>query len=187
MDSQCPSSPPPVFPTMSISTPSRPSPASFQPSASSRDPQNLNNGGRIATPRWDHFRCIDTTIDMIDAPETTSYDFAPTNAALAPSQRAVDHSVFLRRRRLPSPISEDENKGNPTAMTEKMMSTLDMGNTTNSHNPSSDAPRKGRSSISNLGATGSTKIMLSMGYRADCEKCRTRVPGHYSHLIRVPI
>ncbi|KAF3391811.1 hypothetical protein DPV78_010303 [Talaromyces pinophilus] len=28
------------------------------------------------------------------------------------------------------------------------------------------------------------KISFSMGYRADCEKCQMRVPGHYSHIIR---
>ncbi len=28
------------------------------------------------------------------------------------------------------------------------------------------------------------KTVLVMGYRADCEKCRTRVPGHWSHFIR---
>lgn len=28
------------------------------------------------------------------------------------------------------------------------------------------------------------KTMLSMGYRADCDKCRRKVPGHYSHLIQ---
>ena len=28
------------------------------------------------------------------------------------------------------------------------------------------------------------KIAFSMGYRADCEKCRRKVPGHYSHIIR---
>lgn len=25
---------------------------------------------------------------------------------------------------------------------------------------------------------------LVMGFRADCEKCRCRVPGHYSHILR---
>ncbi|KAH8698318.1 hypothetical protein BGW36DRAFT_294278 [Talaromyces proteolyticus] len=33
------------------------------------------------------------------------------------------------------------------------------------------APRKG-------------KIGFSMGYRADCEKCRMKIPGHYSHIVR---
>lgn len=27
------------------------------------------------------------------------------------------------------------------------------------------------------------KMVLSMGFRADCDKCRRRVPGHYSHII----
>ena len=29
------------------------------------------------------------------------------------------------------------------------------------------------------------KVVLSMGFKADCEKCRSRVPGHYSHLSLV--
>jgi hypothetical protein len=28
------------------------------------------------------------------------------------------------------------------------------------------------------------KIGFSMGYRADCEKCQMKVPGHYSHIVR---
>ncbi|KAL3494599.1 hypothetical protein BJX62DRAFT_234199 [Aspergillus germanicus] len=28
------------------------------------------------------------------------------------------------------------------------------------------------------------KLAFSMGYRADCDQCRRRVPGHYSHIIR---
>ncbi|KAJ5938258.1 hypothetical protein N7454_004600 [Penicillium verhagenii] len=27
------------------------------------------------------------------------------------------------------------------------------------------------------------KAYIAMGYRADCEKCRIRVPGHYNHII----
>lgn len=33
-------------------------------------------------------------------------------------------------------------------------------------------------------AFGKGKVSFSMGYRADCEKCRLKVPGHYSHIIR---
>lgn len=32
--------------------------------------------------------------------------------------------------------------------------------------------------------SGKGKVSFSMGYRADCEKCRLKVPGHYSHIIR---
>ncbi|QKX62432.1 uncharacterized protein TRUGW13939_09593 [Talaromyces rugulosus] len=28
------------------------------------------------------------------------------------------------------------------------------------------------------------KISFAMGYRADCEKCQMKVPGHYSHIVR---
>jgi len=30
---------------------------------------------------------------------------------------------------------------------------------------------------------GGMKRSFSMGYRADCEKCRMKVPGHFSHII----
>jgi hypothetical protein len=33
-------------------------------------------------------------------------------------------------------------------------------------------------------ASGKGKVSFSMGYRADCEKCRLKVPGHYSHIVR---
>jgi len=31
--------------------------------------------------------------------------------------------------------------------------------------------------------TGQTTV-FSMGFRADCEKCKMKIPGHYSHIIR---
>ncbi|RAH68993.1 uncharacterized protein BO66DRAFT_429636 [Aspergillus aculeatinus CBS 121060] len=34
------------------------------------------------------------------------------------------------------------------------------------------------------GETSPKKLTFSMGYRSDCEKCRRKVPGHYSHIIR---
>ncbi|ODQ73173.1 hypothetical protein LIPSTDRAFT_63463 [Lipomyces starkeyi NRRL Y-11557] len=27
------------------------------------------------------------------------------------------------------------------------------------------------------------KLVYSMGYRADCEKCRAKIRGHYSHIV----
>jgi hypothetical protein len=29
------------------------------------------------------------------------------------------------------------------------------------------------------------KVSIAMGFRADCEKCKARVPGHWSHVVRV--
>ncbi|PYI29130.1 hypothetical protein BP00DRAFT_427825 [Aspergillus indologenus CBS 114.80] len=36
----------------------------------------------------------------------------------------------------------------------------------------------------NRGETSPKKLTFSMGYRSDCDKCRRKVPGHYSHIIR---
>lgn len=33
-------------------------------------------------------------------------------------------------------------------------------------------------------SSASRKVTFSMGFRADCEKCQQKVPGHYSHIIR---
>jgi hypothetical protein len=32
-------------------------------------------------------------------------------------------------------------------------------------------------------SSGSNKRGISMGYRADCEKCRLKVPGHMNHFF----
>ena len=42
-----------------------------------------------------------------------------------------------------------------------------------------------RSDAISWGVEGGSKVVFSMGFRADCEKCRERVPGHYSHVLRV--
>lgn len=54
-------------------------------------------------------------------------------------------------------------------------------------------PKKGHTrskhSLRNWGGFGSEipgvsiRRGFSMGYRSDCEKCRLRVPGHFSHVI----
>ncbi|PLB36671.1 uncharacterized protein BDW47DRAFT_47608 [Aspergillus candidus] len=40
------------------------------------------------------------------------------------------------------------------------------------------------SSSGTTAATSKKKVGFSMGYRSDCDKCRRKVPGHYSHIIR---
>lgn len=34
-----------------------------------------------------------------------------------------------------------------------------------------------------LAPGGAGKRGFSMGYRADCERCRMKVPGHFSHVV----
>ena len=96
-------------------------------------------------------------------------------------QRSQDRTV-----RMPSPISEDEDvPDTPTAQTQSQLSRLSV--TTNYASdrmdtempPPSATPTRGRKRSGALTGMG----RFSMGYRDDCEKCRLRVPGHYSHFL----
>ena len=83
----------------------------------------------------------------------------------------------------------------PTAMTGGMLGRLDVGGGYNHSEEAFSAAHtmggfeefKQRSNTSRRAAVSEqgAKVSFSMGYRADCEKCRTRVPGHYSHVIKV--
>lgn len=42
------------------------------------------------------------------------------------------------------------------------------------------SPNKGRK---RSGALSAEKRRFAIGYRDDCEKCRNRVPGHFSHFL----
>lgn len=183
IDSQPPSSPSPWNDAMSTTTSTPPRPSSFAllSKASSQESQDGNNGGRIPTPRWGHFHSIDTSIDMYEGTVTAAH--APTGS----SQFEVNHSLFLRRRRLPSPISEDENMVSQTEMTEGTMERPDMRTISTNGVPSWDPFGRGKNDIASPASPGpkTGRAMLSMGYRADCEKCRTRVPGHYNHFIQM--
>lgn len=116
----------------------------------------------------------------MDTPDVAS------GPAFSQSRQEIDYESYLRRRRLPSPISEDEAMDSPTTMTGGMLDRLDMG--TEVCKPRAPLDRHGKinTSAAARGTAGlkGGKTTLSMGYRADCEKCRTRVPGHYNHVIR---
>ncbi|EDU51134.1 hypothetical protein A1F94_009648 [Pyrenophora tritici-repentis] len=89
-----------------------------------------------------------------------------------------------RSRRMPSPISEDDDiPDTPTALTQSQLSRLSVSHdymeTEESSNlvpPITPRTRKRSGALTGMGR-------FSMGYRDDCEKCRQRVPGHYSHYL----
>lgn len=93
-----------------------------------------------------------------------------------------------RSRRMPSPISEDEDiPDTPTALTQSQLSRLSVSHANADEMETEGTPPlalpptpKGRKRSGALtGAPGK----FTMGYRDDCEKCRLRVPGHYSHFL----
>lgn len=179
---------------------------------------------RIPTPIYGHFNLAspDTTANtaglsafpnVLPKPVLTAFQDTPKD-------------LFLRSRRLPSPICEDENMESPTSMTGTMMQNLHMN--ASPRQPSSllsaqvgvDAVtppppmmavptvavphteplptevsmidpddhsgwRHRRRGAIDGGIKGEGgKVVFAMGYRSDCEKCRERVPGHYSHILR---
>jgi hypothetical protein len=95
-----------------------------------------------------------------------------------------------RTRRMPSPISEDEDiPDTPTALTQSQLSRLsfsqanpaDQMDTEQTEHvalvlPPTPKGRKRSGALTGMGR-------FTMGYRDDCEKCRQRVPGHYSHFL----
>jgi hypothetical protein len=94
-----------------------------------------------------------------------------------------------RSRRMPSPISEDEDiPDTPTEFTQSQLSRLSFSQA----NPADDMDTETAATTLALPPTprgrkrsGALTGMgrFSMGYREDCEKCRQRVPGHYSHFL----
>jgi len=53
--------------------------------------------------------------------------------------------------------------------------------------PATPSPRKGHSrsrhTVNSWTIQPGMKKSFSIGYRADCEKCRNKVPGHFNHII----
>jgi hypothetical protein len=96
-----------------------------------------------------------------------------------------------RGRRMPSPISEDDDNipDTPTALTQSQLSRLSFSHTnaydsmdTELTAPTMDLPPTPRTRKRSGALTGAPG-RFSMGYREDCEKCRQKVPGHYSHFL----
>ena len=139
------------------------SPCTLVPETSSRlgVPESVN-GGRIPTPIYGHFQQnLDTAMD--DSPSSFQQ----------PSPFDVEYEKNMRARRLPTPISEDEAMDtfdSPSEASEEMpYAPL--------RQPSRFAPPLPYQSPKR------GKPMFSMGFRADCEMCRNRVPGHYNHIF----
>lgn len=189
--------------------PPRPSPFTLLPGPPPRDCQDAALGGRIPTPRWGHFRSVDTSVEMMDAsidsptPDTLHTDsiirsqiskIVPlqvihptlsyaTTVNKSQAQFEIDHSLFVHRRRLPSPISEDEHTVSPTTTGEETLDRRIRGNVYD-YLGHSKSNKQWATNERNTALPNSGKTMLSMGFRADCDKCRTRVPGHYNHVVR---
>ena len=162
----------------------------FQPSDCKQN-QNNFTAGRLPTPIYGHFqRSIDAKMDMGGNLETH----------ISRLQQEIDYENYVRRRRLPTPIDEDEAMESSSAMSGDMMHLHLSGHSRRGgvdytyHTPqilgSSDnnftfpSISDTLSSSADFAGPPPRKLSFSMGPRANCELCIRRVPGHSNHIIR---
>ena len=152
------------------------SPGSFQ-----NDP-STSISGRIPTPIHSSFSPF---IRSEKASIHHDVDFADDEAI---------GDRFRRGRRLPSPISEGETS--PSVIVEGFGDMQMEVETSSQQDRERETPtKKGHTRSKHSlrswtgyggdigGNTSGMRRSFSMGYRADCEKCRMKVPGHFSHII----
>ncbi|KAF2500558.1 hypothetical protein BU16DRAFT_557020 [Lophium mytilinum] len=131
--------------------------------------QESNSGGRIPTPIHGAFY---SRLPTRSASDVSSMDLEDLSGL-----PVLGRKPHERDRCMPSPISEDE-------ATESQLSRLSVGGA--EEMDMEDAVRS-PSQTTKTGRARSgaftDKRKFSMGYRDDCDKCRARVPGHYSHFL----
>lgn len=187
------------------------------------------SGGRTATPIYDHF-----TINMRPARMQEERQTADPSESTIKSHllEPKDESLWWRRRRLPSPVSEagdvvsermtetmdtqdnvvdfpDKEKAEKTSGWSNLEPSMEVDGqehstqwltvpgqcrATAAHMTEASAqshsstleltPAPNPANAEQTLTRAKSKISFTMGYRADCEKCRLKVPGHYSHIVR---
>jgi hypothetical protein len=128
-----------------------------------KDLQTSPSGGRLPTPIYGHFQQgIDAMMDMSEDSE----DIIPR------SQQEIEYENHARRRRLPTPIDEDEVMDSSITMGRLQMDT--------EHYYGHPIAKTNGFSLQ----ARTTRLSFSMGIRADCELCRMKVPGHSNHIFK---
>lgn len=112
----------------------------------------------------------------------------------------ADWQTVQNNRRLPSPISECDDSApvscqdpSPRCM-EHPNAMMDVESRASSQPPEADPDSPGPSperrghmrskhTINTWTWQPGMKKSFSIGYRADCEKCRLKVPGHFNHIV----
>ena len=144
------------------------SPGSFQ-----NDP-SMTITGRIPTPIHSQFSTFVRSEKTTRRHDTGSF---------SEDEAMVDS--FMRSRRLPSPISEGEASpaGIVAGFGDMQMDIERETPTKKGHQRSKHSLRSWTGLGEMNGHSTGMKRSFTMGYRADCEKCRNKVPGHFSHII----
>ncbi|OCK78715.1 hypothetical protein K432DRAFT_356302 [Lepidopterella palustris CBS 459.81] len=143
-----------------------------------------NAGGRIPTPiHGTFYPCLSSR----SVNDISNMDLEDSPLQLLPV--GISRKQPDRDRRMPSPISEDE-ADTPTTMAESRLSRLSVAGIEGMEMDEEAMQRSETVSSTTMKKKGrarsgaiTDKRKFSMGYREDCDKCRARVPGHYSHFL----
>jgi hypothetical protein len=136
--------------------------------------------GRIPTPIHSSFYLRDIRAEKANRHHDP--DFADDEAMV---------DMFRHGRRLPSPISEGEMS--PSVLVDGLGDMqMEVEQEREREMPTKKGHTRSKHSLRNWSGFGGMggnsngtglKRSFTMGYRADCEKCRNKVPGHFSHII----
>jgi hypothetical protein len=153
------------------------------------DTQHRHGSERLPTPIYGHFTDIDVNMDMHGTG-------ARPSTLLSPFIREEEETPWWRGHRLPSPVDTPDEFMTPISQAEGMMDrpdadTAGSNDTTINETPFPALPSQGRSILEAMSESFGAELeaprsrRLVMGVRGDCDKCRRKVPGHYSHIVYV--
>lgn len=95
------------------------------------------------------------------------------------SKPAVDDDVIMVSADKPEDTEMDHSQSSPRSMKRAASSPA---STTGQYSQQTHEDLMKQAAVS--ASTHRKRPALVMGFRADCEKCRCKVPGHYSHILR---
>lgn len=124
--------------------------------------------GRLPTPIYGHFQqSIDAKMDLGE------------DRVIPQSENEIGYEMYARRKRLPTPIDEDEPMDTSSKPVGVMFRHFAIGNEGHYENHYAVKTSNGF-----IASPRGAKLSFSMGIRADCDLCRNRVSGHSNHIFR---
>ena len=196
---------PPWSPTSYSSQHIRPPPPSEAllalPAKPTQPSQHISTSNtRIPTPIYGHFRTTSTSTHPTTFPHPRDSHHNPFHQTRnLPSPITEDDSLTSPTSTSPSLLRTLDTRTStttpctPSFPSSRSESEINMLTPLSDSTPALKSPwrdqRRGAVDVDQgfgaLKIRDDSKIVFSMGFRADCEKCRGRVPGHWSHVLRV--
>lgn len=164
-----------------------------QPPADRSVPRTLDQTAMTAMADWNMVQnrrlpspISESGCEEIGRPEMVLHSqFHPGMPPRAAS--AMDLSTHARTSSGLSTISDNTGETGSTYSGSTTLTDSSNGNAMDIESPATPSPKKGharsRHTLNSWTQVPGMKKTFSIGYRADCEKCQQKVPGHFNHII----